>query len=103
MPIYDYECKNGHKTESLEGVGVENILCPLCGKLANRKSVYPFTGKLAHTKDTIGKKYKRFQEASAEIDYTCNKFESETNAKVPSLGLWEKAKRRVANGEHRGI
>jgi len=95
MPIYDYECKNGHKTESLEGVGVESISCPLCGEPAKRLSVYPFSGKLVHAKDTIGKKYKRFQEASAEIDYSCNKFESETNIKTPDLNLWKYAKQEA--------
>ncbi len=95
MPIYDYICKRGHKTEALRGRDVNSIPCPVCGETACKCSVYRFNGHLVHSQESMGKKYRRFQEASAEVDYTCKKFESETNATVPNLGLWGQAKEKA--------
>jgi len=100
MPIYDYKCKSNHMTEARRNVGVEIIPCPICGLPAQRLTVYRTSFVMPQSGSKMRDTYRRFQEASGEIDYTCNQFESETNAKVPSLGLWEDAKRRVANGEH---
>jgi len=98
MPIYDYICKSNHKTEARREVEVESIPCPICGQPAQRLTIYRTSFVMPKSGSRMRDTYRRFQEASGEIDYTCNKFESETNATVPSLGLWEKAKRRVANG-----
>lgn len=94
MPLYDYRCNSGHITEKLT-VGRDNIPCPICGRLADRIKVYPVSFTFAPTQEKIGTKYNRFQEASAEIDYTCRKFENETNTKVPDLNLWQKAKEQA--------
>ena len=95
MPLYDYLCNQGHVTEKLVGGRVETIPCPLCGQDARRSEVCRVSYVIKNQSERIGKKYDRFKEASAEIDYTCKKFESETNAKVPDLGLWQKAKQAV--------
>jgi len=36
MPIFDYECKSGHTTETVRGIDVSRITCPVCGKKARR-------------------------------------------------------------------
>jgi len=99
MPIYDYICESGHKTEALRGLGVETIPCPLCGQHAHRSTVYHTHHVMAKTGERMRDTYRRFQEASGEIDYTCNKFESETNATVPGLGLWQQAKKEAKKHE----
>jgi len=98
MPIYDYICKENHKTEARRDVEVEIIPCPICGQPAQRLTVYRTSFVMPQSGSRMRDTYRRYQEASSEVDYTCNKFESETNATVPNLGLWEDAKRRVANG-----
>lgn len=95
MPLYDYVCEHGHITPRIVELGRGVVLCPVCGGNAKKVSVYQVSHVMASGKESLGKKYKRFQEASAEIDYTCTKFESETNAKVPDLGLWQSAKREA--------
>ena len=37
MPIYDYECQScGNTHETVRGVDVSSITCPVCGKTARR-------------------------------------------------------------------
>jgi len=38
MPLYEYECQNGHRSEAsrpIDGRDIDNI-CPVCGQLARR-------------------------------------------------------------------
>ena len=100
MPIYDYVCNSGHETESRREAGVETIPCPACGRLALKRTVYRTSFRMAGG-ETLGTKYKRYQEASQEIDYTCSKMESEADAEVPNLGLWQRAKQEVRSGNRR--
>ena len=38
MPLYEYECKDGHKFEELRGLeGMHSSICPTCSKVAERK------------------------------------------------------------------
>jgi putative FmdB family regulatory protein len=96
MPIYDYICELGHKVELRRGMDITSISCPLCDKPALRVPFSQGLNIICHgRKPEIRNTYKNYQEASAEIDYVCNKFESETNAKVPDLGLWQQAKQKA--------
>lgn len=99
MPVYDYACKSGHRTEAIRGAGVETISCPKCGDTAYRKTIYATVHKMADSQPRMRDTFRRYQEASCEIDYSCKKLESETNARVPALGLWQQAKNksRTAN------
>lgn len=36
MPMYDYQCPNGHTFESLEKVGVDSVDCPSCCSWARK-------------------------------------------------------------------
>ena len=40
MPVYDFLCENGHKTEVRAGLEVTALACPTCGYDARRLSVY---------------------------------------------------------------
>jgi hypothetical protein len=40
MPRYDYECRDGHVTESKEDIDVVKITCPTCKRVAKRHQVY---------------------------------------------------------------
>ncbi len=40
MPRYDYRCEDNHINESVQGMAVEVIPCPDCGKPALRQAVY---------------------------------------------------------------
>lgn len=99
MPIYDYICNSNHKTEACKGVEVESIPCPLCGQPAQRITVYHTSFVMPQSGSRMRDTYRRFQEASGEVDYTCNKFESETNLKSPDLNLWKQAKAEANKGK----
>jgi len=107
MPFYDYTCGNGHTTEKRAGMDVVSILCPDCGGLAHRESVYlPYLVTETGTKDfrkaevprderRHDKDYKRFQEAGAELDYQHTKRESEAGVEIPQPSLWKESIRRA--------
>lgn len=100
--LHDYKCSCGRVTEKLTR-GEDVITCE-CGETAHKVGIYPIC--YTFSREGLGPKYQRFREASAEIDHTCRRFESETNAKVPDLKLWQKAKESNGNRrrhqEHQG-
>ena len=107
-PLYDFSCRNGHTTEKRTNYSVEFITCPLCGEFAERESVYYNQSIVTETgskpsqraevprdEKRYNKQYKRFQEASAEIDYQHTKKESELGIQLPSKPLWKEARRKA--------
>jgi putative FmdB family regulatory protein len=48
MPIYEFICSKGHKTERilsrLDGENTLAIQCPKCGETANQQLALPFPG-----------------------------------------------------------
>jgi putative FmdB family regulatory protein len=36
MPVYEFECKNGHITEELVPMGTESTMCATCKKKARK-------------------------------------------------------------------
>lgn len=101
MPLYDFACMHKHTTEALRGSEVYQISCSTCGRKATRQ----FSSRVAiigPTTDTRGM-FRRYQEASAELDHSATKYESLNDATAPSLGLWqqsrEQAKAMTAAGE----
>jgi len=40
MPLYDYECPNGHRNERKGDFALQHIICPDCGEAATRVAVY---------------------------------------------------------------
>lgn len=96
MPIYDFECTQGHVTESRQGREVEIISCP-CGEPARRKRVYRVhIGGGPTTKFRLTE----FQEANAEANYYHGKMENDRGQEIerrPLINMAaEKARKRGA-------
>ena len=72
MPYYDFGCACGQVTERRLGYEVAAILCPACGKRAQRRAVYLTTNIVDSAPVPLSdRRYNvsRFKEASEEIDY----------------------------------
>lgn len=96
MPLYQFSCPDGHVTERrVPSYDVQIIACA-CGEAASRASVNRINfGGYASTK--LGEAvdhndYRRFSEASAELDYTAAKYESE-GATVTAPSFFNEAKK----------
>ena len=87
MPLYRFRCSCGLTAERLASMGTEQIQCPVCGSTAAREHVYRFD-VVGPTVDTRGK-FRRYQEASAEMEY------AEQKTGVPAPKIWPLTKRRV--------
>lgn len=123
MPLYDYECDRRHVTESRQGVEVDSIPCPRCGRSAARAGVYrgqyiqaetgPVGGKknpIDPKDENLSKPFAEFREASAEVDYLYKKEEERTGKPVKRRNVvkeaYEAAHRKdqrikVGSGENR--
>lgn len=93
MPLYDYRCVRGHVTESIQSVTQSVIPCAVCQSPANRMSVYVF-GITKPEVDTRGM-FRRFQDASAEIDRAATKVEQSTGQAVKTPNFWKQAQARA--------
>lgn len=100
MPIYDFACDGGHLTEAIRPMACEVIACR-CGRDARRTGVNPGIGVVGPTTDTRGM-FRRYQEASAEMEDRAQRFERETGQAAPDNGLWRAAKQRAAAIERAG-
>lgn len=91
MPVYDFECTQGHITESRQGRETETISCP-CGGLARRLSVYRF-----NLGGGLQPKYRvsEFQEASQEANYYHDRMENLKGEPIPRIDAVREAKRKV--------
>ncbi len=81
MPLYQFTCPVGHTTEKrVTSYEVEVISCA-CGEAASRGTVNRINfGGYASTKLTEAidhNDYRRFVEASSEVDYIATRYESE--------------------------
>ena len=111
MPLYDFLCKKYHRTESRQGTDTTSVPCPVCGKDAQRVSVYHnqfiscATGPKGSTKTTgndipredqdLRQDFREYEEAAAEVDYAYAKHETKTGKKVEQPDLFKVAKQRV--------
>ncbi len=108
MPTYNFTCRDGHTVEKRAGISCDLIPCPICGLPAQREAVYQdqavftetgakFTRRAEVPRDERrhDKDFKRFQEASQELDYTHKKNEETVGHELPSKSLWKQAKKRA--------
>ena len=96
MPLYLFICEAGHQTEKrVQSYDVQVVTCG-CGLDASRNSVNRINfGGYASTnpKEAIDHNdYRRFTEASAEVDYVATRYESE-GAKVVMPSPYQEAKK----------
>ncbi len=106
MPLYQFTCPVGHTTEKrVTSYSVEVIPCA-CGEAASRASVNRINfGGYASTKlgEAIDHNdYRRFTEASAEVDYVATKYESE-GAKVVMPSPIQEAKKLAPKLQAAGV
>ncbi len=105
-PFYDYQCKNGHETESLRSYDTLRIDCPVCGFQAERlfhpwgQTLITESGSLNGRRAGVPGDAKRydvslFQEACAERDHAHSKAEERAQRPLPADNLWGKAKKRA--------
>lgn len=101
MPLYDYRCDRGHVTEAIQPMDRGFIWCPWCDSPADRVAA----NRVAITApevDTRGM-FRRFTEASAELDHAATRVEQSTGQAVKTPNYWlaakQRAQARIAAGE----
>lgn len=99
MPLYEFRCDNGHVTEWLVPVGVEQTGCR-CGARAQRQFPSRF-GIVGPTTD-LRSMYRRFNEASAEMGHNAQKVEANTGQSVRLPDYWGQAKDRASKALQAG-
>ncbi len=105
MPMYTFVCPEHGPWDSREPYGTDQIHCA-CGKAAGRESVYRINfGGFASTK--VGQAidhndYRRFSEASADLDYKASRLESE-GANVVTPSYFQAAKREAKKMAAAGV
>jgi hypothetical protein len=100
MPLYDFRDGLGHTTEAIRSSGVYEILCDQCGATATRVAANRVSFK-APDIDSRGM-FRRFTEATAEIDHAASKVEADTGQPVQTPNLWGAARQRAAAIERVG-
>ena len=89
MPLFDYMCPWRHMTESIQPSTVRNIRCSRCGGDAERQISRRF-GIVGPTTD-LRNMFRRFNEASAEMNYAADTYEQRTGVAAPEQNLWERS------------
>ena len=93
MALYDYRCPTGHVVERRLDHDPGCLTCP-CGMMAERIWTSP-PSIVGPTTDTRGM-FRRFTEATAEIDHAATRIEQQTGQTVQTPNLWQAAKQRAA-------
>lgn len=100
MPIYDYRCSTGHTFESIQPMSCDRLFCVPCAETAVRVAA----NRVAVTQPEVDMrgKYRRYTEATAEMDHAATKVEASTGQAVQAPPLWRVAKQRAAAMTARG-
>jgi putative FmdB family regulatory protein len=95
MPLYDVRCEQGHQHEVLRHwTEADAVACPDCGGPAQRTYNYRVAIGQPAT-DTRGL-FRRFTEASSEIDYAATTAEQNTGQALQTPNIWRHAKAKAA-------
>ena len=100
MPLYIFGCDQGHHAERVRPMGTETIDCPVCSKPARRSVLHTFH-VVGPTVDTRGM-FRRYQEASQEIDHSYSKIEESVGHPVQSPNYYKMGRRKAAALEAAG-
>jgi hypothetical protein len=100
MPIYHFRDHEGHTTEAIRPMDCTSIECPHCGAEAVRLGAYRVAVTLPEV-DMRGK-FRRYQEATAEMDYAATKVEQSTGQAVQAPPYWRMAKAQAKAMSARG-
>lgn len=101
MALYDYRCQNtGHIFESIQPMSRDRLFCIPCAEFAVRQAANRVAVTLPEI-DMRGK-FRRYEEATAEMDHAARKVES-TGQAASTPSYWTMAKQRaqamIARGE----
>ena len=71
MPLYGYQCPQGHEVELIRPIGVDTALCP-CGEESKRRTIYRVAhiGRAVVPRDqqTYRQSFGEYREAVAEVE-----------------------------------
>ncbi len=94
MPLFDFDCGQGHLTERLCSRETAIIPCPVCGSPATRAAVNRI-GVTGFARTPIDQRMVRmgaFNEASSELAYQHSKQTNVDGSEKPEPNLWQAAK-----------
>lgn len=100
MPLYDFECSCGNTIEAIRSSEYGFIPCP-CGRSASRRTA----NRIAIGTPYVDKRgmFRRYTEATQEIDHSASRVEQSTGQAVRLPNLWKqslnKARAMEAAGE----
>lgn len=101
MAMHDYRCGNGHTDERLMAPAPAFVDCRFCGDKAERIAANRVAIGSPYV-DTRGL-YRRYVEASSEMDFAATRIEQNTGQRVETPNFWksssERAKQVIASGE----
>lgn len=100
MPLYDYRCPHGHVQELLAPMDCTTTACHVCDATAERLGAY----RVAVTQPEVDVrgKFRRFREATAELDATARTVEQSTGQAVTTPNYWTAARQRLTAMHARG-
>ena len=80
MPLYGYQCPQGHEVELIRPIGVDTVLCP-CGDESKRQTVNRVShiGRAAIPRDqkTYRQSFSEYREAVAEVSDSYSRINNE--------------------------
>ncbi len=95
MPNYEFRCVRGCVSDLVRPLGTEQAACPFCGEPAARTHAPSRFDVIGPTVDTRGM-FRRWQEATSEIDHGASKIEANTGEPVQTPNFWKQAKQKAA-------
>lgn len=104
MPLYEFACPRGHRTEALKRAGVVTVPCA-CGAPAHRLEVYaPAIGGRA--RPPAGQRavdLRTYREATEQIAYEHGRAEESAQQGLPSAPLMAQAQANAAKLRSSGV
>ena len=95
MPLFEYACPAGHRSEELRPAGTDSNPCP-CGETAVRvPSRFSFTNTPTGSGVALRNSFSLYKEASQELDHSHRKAEADLERPLPTPDLWGQAKKRA--------
>lgn len=94
MPIYIYGCSQGHRSERIVPVGTATMACTTCDE-QDCGRVYSYTVAITRPEADTRGMFRRYQEASAEMNHTAERIEANTGSPVSPPNVWKTARARA--------